>query len=83
MDKPNIAIWLTSQQIGKLKSLSLARMYHSARLVDKWSMKLKYANTPEKRYIAQARIDAYQHELDMLTTTWTQLRAAFRYSENT
>lgn len=71
-------VWITVEQIGKLKKLTWARMYRVAKLVDKWNMRSLSTLSDVTKQMAQARRDVCQMELDMLESTWSELSAAFR-----
>jgi hypothetical protein len=71
------ALWLTHEQIGKLKSLTLARMHRVAKLADKWTVRMRCAISDEGKHIARSRSDVYHAELAMLEAAWKDLSAAY------
>jgi len=70
------ALWMTNEQIVKLRTLTLARMHRVAKLVDKWNIATLSTYSETRKITAQLRRDYYQSELDMLEVTWNELRDA-------
>jgi len=78
-DRPSekrTAVSLTAEQISKLRSLTLARMWRVAKLIDRWTWRTNGAVTDARKMKAQAHLDVYRAELSMLESTWSELKTA-------